>query len=442
MPSGPGYDPASRVRLPMSVVLDARLPHQAVRAWAKVRKLSTGQTGCTLGGEALAEQLRISPRTMDSAFSQLARCGLLRTEPRVTGRGSRPAGRWALTPAGGPSGFADMPIGLVDRLDAGPLRVLAVLVCFAVTGRPTTAEAAGLALDLSAEQVRVHCASLIRAGVLEVAQRQGPGARNVYRPRMAGLALDPGPAAGGEASKEEGRIPGAGGNCASASARAGGNCAPGAGESCASGAGGICAPPGKTIPEGERASRSPSRPAEGAGPPPRTGGRTRPGRHDLTPTTDTRAPAVEPVADDEWDRRRSAAADRAQWHDAPQRADVTAALGGLGELREHLTGWRRRAACVQVADLLDTGLPPERIALRIQRAADRLAERGEPVRDVYAFLRGMALVQPYGCRDPDCEDGRLWATGEPCRLCAERRRDRAAARRGPTGPGLGTEPGE
>jgi hypothetical protein len=403
----------------MSVVLDTSLPHQAVRAWAKVRKLSAEQAGCTLDGESLAEQLRVSPRTMDSAFSQLAKCGLLRTAPRVTSRGSRSAARWALTPSAGPPGFADVPIGLVDRLDAGPLRVLAVLVCLAMTGRPATAEAAGSALGLSAEQIRVHCTSLIKARVLDVAQRQGPGARNLYRPRLAGRApgRNPDPAAGGSAG--ESCVPDAGGNCASG---AGKSCAPDAGENCAS--------LRKTILEGERASRSPSRPAEGASRPPRTSGRTRPGRDDPPPSPDTPASARGPrTGGDDWGQQLSAAADRAQWRDASRRADVAAALGGLGDLRDRLIGWRRRAACVQVADLLDTGLPPERIALRIQRAADRLAERGEPVRDVYAFLRGMALAQPYGCRDPDCEDGRLWSTGAPCCLCIERRRDMAAARR-------------
>lgn len=424
-----GYDPASRVRVPMAVVCDAELTHQAVRVWMKVRKLCATDQGCTLPVSTLAAQLSVSPRTVDSALGSLAVRGLQRTEQQVTACGSKAASRWALLPKTAVPGFVDLPIGLVDRLDAPKLRVLAVIVHQTATAGEATADAVRRRLGISSEQAREHCAGLVAFGVLKVESRAGRGGRNLYRP----IHLQPPPQAVPRPAPGQGisRAPGAGETCVPDHRGNGENCAPAPGENFAPGAGETFVPYWKTMGEGERTKPCPSRPAEGASPD--TGGRTRPGREEREPADNEERPRSRPAGSrpgQSWDRLVEGAVERVRRTEAPGRSDVAAALAGLGPLDSSLTGWRRLRIGVRVTEMIeDERLEPERIAARIRRALDRVYDRGEQVRDVYAFLMKLALLAPYGCQDPACEDGQLWPDLVPCKACLERRRDKASDRR-------------
>jgi len=422
----------------MAVVCDSALSHQAVRVWMKVRKLCAPDQGCTLPVATLASQLAVSPRTVDTALGSLAARGLQRTVQQVTSSGSKAASRWALVPQSPVPGFVDLPIGLVDRLDAPKLRVLAVLVHQASTLGEATAEAVRRRLGISSEQAREHCAGLVALGVLEVEPRAGRGGRNLYRPRhlqhVPPSSVPQPPPEPGFSRAQGGRsacAPGAGETCAPGSGGRRENCASGTGGRSAPGGGETFAPYRKTTGEGERTKPCPARPAAGASSV--MHGRERPGRGEHGPAEIPGRAAARPAAShpgQSWDQVVQGAVERVRRREAPGRSDVAAALAGLGPLDASLSGWRRLRVSVQIAEMIDEQLlEPERIAGRIRRACDRVYERGEEVRDVYAFLMKMALPAPYGCQDPACEDGQMWPDKAPCRACLERRRDKAAARR-------------
>jgi hypothetical protein len=411
----------------MTVVCDTALTHQAVRVWMKVRKLSATDQGCTLPVATLAAQLAVSPRTVDTALGSLAARGLQRTVQQVTACGSKAASRWALIPKAAAPGFVDLPIGLVDRLEAPKLRVLAVLVHQAATLGEATAETVRQRLGISSEQAREHCAGLIALGVLEVEPRAGRGGRNLYHPRLlpnAPAHAVPGTPAGPRFS----RAPGAGGTCAPDGGVQRENRVPGGGGSGVPGGGKTFVPYRKTMGEGESTKPCPARPAAGASC--ATGGRERPGRGKLDPAGSTGREPTRPATPrpgQSWDELVRDSLERVRRTEAPGRRDVAAALAALGPLDAALTGWRRLRVSVRVTEMIDDErLEPERIAARIRRACDRVYDRGEQVRDVYAFLMKMALPRPYGCQDPACEDGQLWPDKTPCRACLERRRDKAA----------------
>lgn len=416
-----GYDPASRVRVPMAVICDKALSHQAVRVWMKVRKLCAPDQGCTLPVATLAAQLAVSPRTVDTALGSLSARGLQRTVQQVTAAGSKAASRWALIPKAPVPGFVDLPIGLVDGLEAPKLRVLAVLVYQAATHGEATAEAVRLHLGISSEQARDHCAGLIALELLEVEPRAGRGGRNLYHPRL----LRRGPAADATSPP-----PGLGISCAPDPGGHGENCAPDAGRNCGPGAGETFTPYGKTMGEGERPKPRPARPAAGA--PSETRGRERPGREERD-TEQPPQPGTHPASPrpgQSWDQVVQGAVERVRHREAGWRGDVAAALAGLGPLEASLSGWRRLRVSVRVAEMIDEErLEPDRIADRIRRACERVYDRGEQVRDVYAFMMKLALLTPYGCQNPACEGGWIWPDKTPCRACLERRRDKAADRR-------------
>lgn len=430
-----GYDPTSRVRVPMAVVCDPVLSHQAVRVWMKVRKLCATDQGCTLPVATLAAQLAVSPRTVDTALGALGVRGLQRTVQQVTASGSKAASRWALIPKAPVPGFVDLPIGLVDGLEAPKLRVLAVLVYQAATRGEATAEAVRQRLGISSEQTRDHCAGLIALGLLEVELRAGRGGRNLYHPRLfrpspAADATNPPPRPGASCR------PGGGGNCAPDPVGRHESCAPDTGGNCGPGAGETFTPYGKTTGEGENPEPCPARPAAGAAS--ETRGRERPGREEHATAQiahRARPHPTSPRPGQPWDQVVQGAVERVRQQEAGWRGDVAAALAGLGPLDASLSGWRRLRVSVRVAEMIDEErLEPDRIAARIRRACDRAYDRGEQVRDVFAFMMKLALLTPYGCQNPACEDGWIWPDKTPCRACLERRRDKAADRRHPPQP--------
>lgn len=120
---------------------------------------------------------------------------------------------------------------------------------------------------------------------------------------------------------------------------------------------------------------------------------------------------------------------RVERREATSSDQVTYVLNGLGWRIRDADSGKVHAIRLAIHRALEReAITPNRLAIRLQTHLRRYDDRGEPIEDLVAWVKGVGLVRPYGCSDPDCEDGLIWDTWQRCPLCDERRRGRALAK--------------
>lgn len=130
--------------------------------------------------------------------------------------------------------------------------------------------------------------------------------------------------------------------------------------------------------------------------------------------------------DSEWCTLLAGVVARVEQREAASSNQVTYVVNGLGWHARNLASGKLHAIRVAVYRALQTEvISPNRLAVRLQSHLRRFEDRGEPIRDLVAWVKGVGLIRPFGCDDPDCEDGLIWDTWQRCALCDQRKRERA-----------------
>jgi DNA-binding MarR family transcriptional regulator len=435
----PCADPASRynagsaVRIPAAAWRTRRVNATARRVWAKIHKLDkprpgSREGGCSLSVDELAEQLGLSPRTVDTALADLVKAGALASEERVTGRGQLTSLRYAIAPARNPGSFwVDVPVGVIDTLPGWEYVVLCELMMRLRVGQSLSVADIAASAGLTTPRASTYLKRLAARGLVVISARTGRQGAHEF---LARFTLD------------EEFI----GSITVALAPVDNRVSQGPVEVVVGSAGALFCAPGdrETSAPGDRENSAALNGTPQCDPEVDVQSRSAAASREVTRERPDETATTEPASGSPRDRsghrrkrqeRRSSTSSGSR-ASAPRRPDAVLLRlvretvlphAGAG-LTGRLSAWQWRHLQEYVAEYL-LEHPHEdalRLAHRLRNAINRTG--GADVYDAYAWLR-TAATRRQGCADPNCEDGLLWDTRAACRACAARRGDRAAARR-------------
>jgi DNA-binding transcriptional ArsR family regulator len=419
------YEAASRVRIPAHIWRHPDLTAADKVVWPKIAKLDKpgpGRPGggCVLPIIELARQLNLAPGTVKASLRKLDRLKLMHSRERVTKFGRQASVRFALRQGDidGPL-FADVPVGLVDELRGHELPLLCELMMRLHTGRLIDTSALAESIGISPGAVTQYLVRLAARGLVEVVQRGGRQGRHQYKARWSTddpfMISEPGP------SIMENRPWGAQQNQPSATPEN----RPAYGKQSVEEDSEVD-PPLRSVEDAEVADArehadggahetAPPEPASPAVPPLPTSG-LRPERKSAA--TSKRGGRSRPKA---------AARPRPDRHQLKAVREIVVPHAGA-DLLAQLSAWQRRELEARLARWLDENrdTPVPRMAYRLRNALNRTS--GADVEDAFPWLF-TAATRRQGCADPMCEDGLIWDLRTACRACAERKLERAGAKR-------------
>lgn len=420
--TGAAYAPGSRVRIPAAAWRTRRVNATGRRVFCKIFKLDRPRPGmpdggCTLSGEEIAEQMNLSPRTIDTQFAALEREGMIESEPRITGDGQLSSVRWAKAPGGNFRGlWVDVPVGAIDTLKGHEFPVLCELMMRLILGKPASLREIGDAVGLTPARTMEYLERLEERGLVHIHERAGRGGRHVFRARWFADQDFVGSRPTTQAVAEPGQAAAV------------------------------------DIVEAGEAHAAPGDPRVATEPAQGAAHGTQPGRSALSgPTPGSVAREDELEAGDVpgqrgWKRHEAAAKglaspSRPADPKAPVRVSLAPELvdqmvrqvlvhAGADLLERLSTRGRVRALAAKIAEYVlehpeDT---PERLAARLRNAMNRTSGTSSP--DPFGWLL-TAATRRQGCPDPDCEDGVLWTRDKiPCTACRARTVERGIAKNG------------
>jgi DNA-binding transcriptional ArsR family regulator len=441
------YDAASMVRVPAAVWRTRRFNPTARRVWAKYAKLDKPRAGnreggCTLGVDELAEQLGLSPRTVDTANADLAKAGALHAEERVTGRGQLTSLRFAVPPKHNPGSlFVDVPVGAIDTVPGWQFPVLCELMMRLRAGLSVSVAEIADAVGLTPTRCGTYLRRLRAHGLVVISERTGRQGAHEFLARFGADDEFIGTITVGTLKTAAKRVENPVDNRVSqdaAEAVVGSSeslfCAPGDRETSAPGDRDSCAAYNRTVqpdPQVDVQFRSAAASPEVMG--------TQPDDTDET-VGQQNSPQDRSGSGRKRQERKSSTSSGSRARRPKQLAERRPSGGQLrlvrevvlphagGDLLARLSPWQWRHLQEYVAGYLleHRGEDAVRLAHRLRNAINRTG--GADVYDAYSWLRA-AATRRQGCADPNCEDGLLWDRRVACPACAARRGDRAAARR-------------
>ena len=425
-----------RVKVPWRLVSSPSVPDASVSVYIKVAALGMRAEGCTAGVARLADYLRLSTSSVERGLRALSMPdptdGVTELSRR---RRTKPGGRGTTAlrrtrPVGRSERFVWVPVELLKVLEPRQVRAWAALA-YADAMRLTVAEGelgqilvhhsgkrAGEPIGAAAASAVVD--SLEALGVLRVRRRAGYQGRHEY------VVLEqpaPAQAHGVDSDSESAE--------ASAERRNGSSVGDGSGSRVGDGsladeedsrtdgqekgAGGGLSPAVGEVPVASReapvdnpASSNTRSHASGSG--------------DLA----LRAGGQVPSSSSKGDPLAVYGAQKP--HGGPEltfSARMAWITAPVCWLLERSTVYVQRQVARELGAQLALGIEPARLRQRLERRFAGVMP-GE-IRNVGGWLLKVGVPR-WGCHDPKCESGTLWASGEPCGECRAEREERRRAR--------------